>query len=333
MAQPVSVAAVALPDGLLGGLFGIVDFFSVANTLADLCDTLDGPVFDCRLVSVDGDPVVHHDRLRIDVQGDLASAAAADLVYVPALNIRRLGDLRARLAANHRIVEQLPGIHAGGTAIAASCTGSMLLAEAGLLDDREATTTWWLKGIFQRRYPRVRLRVEELVVQDDRLFTAGASSAYLNLALLLAAQFGNPQLASLCSKTLLVDPNRASQAPYAMLGSTTEHGDELVARVQFWMQTHVQSNIDLAQLAAQFAVSERTLIRRFKQAAGDTPTGYFQQVRVEAAKRLLESTELSTEAVTERVGYSDLSSFRRLFKKITRLSPGEYRRRFAQPLH
>jgi transcriptional regulator GlxA family with amidase domain len=333
MPHPVTVAAIALPDCMLGGLFGIVDFFAVANTLADMSDTLEGPVFDCRLVSVDGNPVTHSMGMHIDVKGDLAAAGEADLVYIPALNIRRLGDLRERIAANYRVVDSLPRIYADGAAIAASCTGSMLLAEAGLLDGRQATTTWWLKGIFQRRYPAVRLRIEDLVVQDERLFTAGASSAYLNLALLLAAQFGDPQLAALCSKTLLVDPNRASQAPYAMLGSTTEHGDELVARVQFWMQTHLQNSIDLGELAALFAISERTLIRRFKQATGETPTGYFQQVRVEAAKRMLESTELSTEAVTERVGYSDLSSFRRLFKKITHLSPGEYRKRFASPLH
>lgn len=333
MPPPVSVAAVASPDGLLGGLFGIVDFFSVANTLAAMSDTVQGPVFDCRLVSADGGPVAHRGGLRIDVQGDVASAAEADLVYLPALNISRLGDLRERIAANREIVGQLPRIHERGAAIAASCTASLLVAEAGLLDGREATTTWWLKGVFQRRYPRVRLRVEELVVQDGRVYTAGASSAYLSLALLLAAQFGTPQLAALCSKTLLVDPNRDAQAPYAMLGSTTEHGDELVARVQFWMQTHLQHSVDLGALAARFAVSERTLIRRFKQATGDTPTGYLQQVRVEAAKRLLETTALSAEAVTERVGYADLSSFRRLFKKITRLSPGEYRKRFAQPLH
>lgn len=324
-----------MPDGLLGGLFGIVDFFAVANTLANMSDIQQGPVFDCRLISVDGNSVDHGMGLKIDVQGDLASAGEADLVYIPALNIGRLGDLRERIAANQRIVDGLPAIYAAGSAIAASCTGSMLLAEAGLLDGRQATTTWWLKGIFQRRYPSVRLHIEDKVVQDGRLFTAGASSAYLNLALRLAAHFGDPQLATLCSKTLLVDPNRASQAPYAMLGSTTEHGDELVARVQFWMQTHLQDSVDLGELASQFAVSERTLIRRFKLATGDTPTGHFQQVRVEAAKRMLESTELTTEAVTERVGYTDLSSFRRLFKKITCLSPGEYRKRFSQsqPLH
>lgn len=333
MSPPVTVAAIALPDSLLGGLFGIVDFFNVANTLADMSDSLQAPVFDCRLYSVDGESVAHSSGLNIDVQGDLAAVDEADLLYIPAINIHRLGDLRERIAANRPLIEGLPDLYAGGTAIAASCTGAMLVAEAGLLDGRQATTTWWLKDIFQRRYPRVNLRIEDLVVQDERLYTAGAASAYLNLALLLAAQFADPQLATLCSKTLLVDPNRDSQAPYAMLGSIAQHGDELVARVQFWMQTHLQQAVDLGELAAQFAVSERTLIRRFKQATGDTPTAYLQQVRVEAAKRMLESTELSTEAVTERVGYADLSSFRRLFKRITSLSPGEYRRRFAQPLH
>ncbi len=333
MSHPVTVAAIALPDSLLGGLFGIVDFFTVANTLAGMSDSPRTPVFECRLYSVDGKPVTHGVGAQIAVQGGLEAISTADLLYIPAINIRRLGDLRERLATYRPLVEALPGLHAGGIAVAASCTASMLVAEAGLLDGKQATTTWWLKDIFQRRYPRVRLRIEDLVVQDGRLFTSGAASAYLNLALLLAAQFGDPRLATLCSKTLLIDPNRASQAPYAMLGSTTQHGDELVARVQFWMQTHMQDAADLTELAAQFSVSERTLIRRFKQATGDTPTGYLQQVRVEAAKRMLESTELSTEAVTERVGYADPSSFRRLFKRITSLSPGEYRKRFAQPLH
>ncbi len=330
MNTPVSVAALVLPGGTLGSLFELVDFFAVANTLAGMGDALEGPVFDCRLVSVDGKRVEHAMGLKLDVQGGLEVAAEADLVCLPALDIRGLGDLRRQIEANRTLVDRLEALYANGTAIAAGCTGTVLLAEAGLLNGRRATTAWWLKDIFQRRYPAVRLRIEDLVVQEERLFTAGAASAYLNLALVLAAHFGNPSLAALCSKTLLIDPNRSSQAPYTMLGPISEHGDELVARIQFWMQTNLQKNLELGGLADQFAVSERTLIRRFKHATGETPIGYLQQLRVEAAKRLLESTALSTEAVTERVGYADLSSFRRLFKRVTHLSPGEYRMRFAQ---
>src|SRR3984957_1128424 len=155
---------------------------------------------------------------------------------------------------------------------------------------------------------------------------------YLNLAVRLVERLTDSKLAMLVAKTLLIDVNRASQASYATLLDEQGHTDQLVVRAQRQMEATLQQRFRMSDLAAHLAVSERTLHRRFKQAVGDTPVGYLQTLRVEVAKRLLESGDVDLDAISERVGYGDPSTFRQLFKHKTELSPREYQRRFARSL-
>jgi transcriptional regulator GlxA family with amidase domain len=216
--------------------------------------------------------------------------------------------------------------------IASYCTGSFLLAEAGILDGRIATTHWANAVDFERRYPKVELRANEILTEQDGILCGGAVTSFQNLALRLVEMFSSAALASTTAKGMLIDANRISQASYATLLDEHGHTDRLVARAQRRMETTVRQRFQLSELAAHLGVSERTLNRRFKQALGQAPLEYLQSLRVEVAKQLLEAGRTGFDAVSERVGYGDPSTFRQLFKRKTGLSPREYQRRFAKSL-
>ena len=174
----------------------------------------------------------------------------------------------------------------------------------------------------------MKLRCDALVVRDGRILTAGAVNAHFNLALDLVAEVAGPDLALLCAKSLLVDLNRTSQLPYAVLPTHTGHADAVVLGAQQWMREHLGEGFGLPEVARAQHVSTRTLARRFHTALGTTPLVWLQRVRVETAKHLLESTGLALARVADRVGYEDVSAFRRVFRREAGVSPREYRRRF-----
>jgi transcriptional regulator GlxA family with amidase domain len=233
-------------------------------------------------------------------------------------------ELKPLLVALHRQ-------HERGALIASVCSGAFMLAESGLLDGRRATTHWALADAFRQRYPQVDLCANEVITEQKQLLCSGAVTSYLNLALRLVERFAGRSLASTCSKLLLIDMNRISQASYRELTvqDMQSHSDRLVERAQHWMEKHVHEGFRLSDLANHLTVSERTVIRRFKTAIGETPLGYLQAMRIDIAKRLLETSNLNVELIGERVGYGDLSTFRRLFKRETGVAPREYQQRFS----
>jgi transcriptional regulator GlxA family with amidase domain len=220
--------------------------------------------------------------------------------------------------------------HARGALLASYCTGSFILAEAGLLDGGVATTHWAKAKVFAKRYPEVDLRVSEILTEQNRILCSGAVTTSLNLALRLVEKFAGASVAAATGKMMLIDTNRVSQSSYASLPERDSHSEALVARAQRWMEKSLSQGFSLGELARHLAVSERTLNRRFKVAVGEAPLHYLQSLRVDVAKRLLETQGLKVDAVSERVGYADLSTFRRLFKRETGLSPREYQRRFSR---
>jgi transcriptional regulator GlxA family with amidase domain len=151
----------------------------------------------------------------------------------------------------------------------------------------------------------------------------------MNLAVYLVAKYGSPELASHCSKIFLVDSGRKVQTPYFVFTSPKKHGDEEIVKIQDWLETNFKKSVSIDTLAKVFNLGRRTLSRRFKMATGDTPLEYLQRLRIENAKRLLESSSHTFSEITWDVGYNDISSFQRLFSKATGLSPGAYRKKFS----
>lgn len=226
------------------------------------------------------------------------------------------------------VIERLRNLPAG-TLVSASCYGTFMLAESGLLDGAEATTTWWMAAEFRKRYPEVRLDADRAMVDGGRCLTAGAMTAHTDLTLHVLRRLYGASLAREVAGIMLVDGARESQRPFMALRRSFD--DPLVQRAADWMAARSGECLSAQDLAAALNVSYRTLHRRFDTGAGMAPLAYLQALRVERAKELLESTRLSLEQIIESIGYSDVSAFRRLFLRSAGLSPAQYRQRFKRP--
>ena len=324
-------------DGITAlGVAGSVDAFTAANAVwAE--NNGNGrsrtPPLQWRIESLDGKPVETASGQIVNVDGPINPRASADAIIVTgpfAVDMERFFAKRATLEP---LLAALRRQHARGTWLASYCTGSFILAEAGLLDGGVATTHWAQAKAFAKRYPDVDLRVAEILTEQNHILCSGAVTTALNLALRIVEKFAGTDVAASTARMMLIDTNRVSQQAYASAPDASPHADALVARAQRWMEKSLRQGFSLAELARHLSVSERTLNRRFKLATGQAPLQYLQSLRVAVAKRLLEGRAARVEAVAARVGYHDLSTFRRLFRRETGLSPRDYQRRFARHPH
>jgi transcriptional regulator GlxA family with amidase domain len=250
---------------------------------------------------------------------------AAKVVVVPGLAWMNEEMIRTGLARQDARAarEALQRAYAAGADIASSCSGVFLVASAGLLDNRRATTSWWLAPQFRQLFPAVSLETESMVVRDRRLVTAGASMAQLDLMLSIVARFGDAELADRCARFLLLE-QRQSQSRYMALSYLTA-GDEKVRRAECWAADRLHRPFTMADLARAAGLEERTFARRCERATGFSPVRLVQRLRVERAMELLETTRCSLEEIAHRVGYADPSTLRRLLRREAALSPREVR--------
>ena len=306
-----------------------IEALSIANFHWAIASGKDKPPFRWRTVSFDGRPVRAMGGITLVPDTSAEKLRRADLIFVPAV---RSDDPRLLDRLIHQLNGQwgpmLKDHYRRKGYLAANCSATFLLAEAGLLDGRTATTSWFLSRNFRDHYPRVRLTPEMLVTQDVRIFTAAAFSACFNLGLEIVAEFLGTRAVLTLARVMLIDANRTAQLPYTNLLYKAKHSDDLVLRAQTMLMTNLMRAPNLEKLADRLHVTSRTLARRFKKAAGETPIEFLQNARIEHAKRLLETTNVNLAQIVYRVGYEDLSSFRRLFTREMGISPRDYRRRF-----
>jgi transcriptional regulator GlxA family with amidase domain len=262
--------------------------------------------------------------LELRCAATLGEVRRSDLVVVPALD----PDVLEHLALHREVVPWLRRLHAGGADVASVCTGAFLLGEAGLLDGRAATTHWAFQDLLARRYPRTQVQAQAILVDQGRVLTAGGATSFLNLALHLIERLFGPEIARASSKMFLVDVNKAPQSAYAMFSSQKLHEDGAILRAQALIEKSPERTPLVGRLAREVAMSPRTFARRFHESTGNTPRQYIQRVKVEAAKRALETGE-RIGSVAGVVGYSDAAAFRRLFARITGLTPADYRARYG----
>lgn len=216
----------------------------------------------------------------------------------------------------------------GKAMVAASCYGTFVLAEAGLLDGKRATTTWWLEKEFRQRYPAVLLDADEALVDSGDVITAGAMTAHTDLSLHVLRRLGGVGLARGVGSIMLVDSAKSSQRPFM----TVPHSfsEPLVQKSVEWLSKRMAQPVSMRELARDMCVSYRTLNRRFLETTGLSPLSYLHGLRIECAKELLECTAQGIETITLAVGYEDISSFRRLFKRSTGITPAQYRQQFSR---
>jgi transcriptional regulator GlxA family with amidase domain len=318
----VSVVIAALSGTASIGTAGLMD----ALNKADLAQALPAGrpvrrVFDVRLAGLDTGAVSCRGGVSLHPAIAAADVIAPDLVVVPGLD----DDLASSFTENRGWVPWLARWHAAGAKIAGSCTGAFLVADAGLLNGRPATTHWMFASELRRRYPAVNVTADQMIVDTGDVITSGGATAFLNLVLYLVERFAGHDRANLAAKVLLVDGHRPSQLPYIAFGRERSHDDQLVHQVQQHIDLHLDRALRVAELASGFGLSERTLSRRFTAATGRGPRAYLQHARVQQAIRLLETTSDPVDQVRRAIGYTDPAAFRRVFKLATGLSPGRYR--------
>ena len=218
-----------------------------------------------------------------------------------------------------------------GAIVCSVCTGSMMLAEAGLLDNREATSHWSAVGTFEKCYPQVLLRPERVLVPsglEHRIVTSGGATSWTELALYLVARFCGDEEARRIAKIFLFGDRSDGQLPFAVMARPRQHSDAVIAQCQLWIADHYAAANPVAKMAEQSGLTSRTFKRRFSKATGYAPLDYLQSLRVEEAKQMLETTDNAIDDIASLVGYDDPSSFRRLFKRTTGIPPHQYRARF-----
>lgn len=300
------------------------EFFNIANGVLTRAPHLSDCRFDCQLVQL-GEQHWKQGGVQCITK---KPARQADVVFLPPAWFDTGRALHAQIERHPEILAWLRQRYAQGSIIASACTGTAWLAASGLLNQTSGTGCWWLANWYQRYTPQARVCLEKLFHIEDRIWTAAAGTAFYNVLLKLVEHFGSHELAAYLGRVTLVTPNDAPQSAFVTTPTVSNVEDAVVAKAQRWIARHEAQPITLDDMAAHCAVSSRTLVRRFKRVLGVPPLTYLQQERITRAKALLASSALALEVIMERVGYSDASSFRKLFRQHTGLTPKAYRERF-----
>ena len=324
--QAVRVCIVALPDAVISTMAGLFDVMQAAGLLG----LPDARPFEVAIVGDEAGPLLLASGLPMTVQRTVRDVAAADIVIVPSLLVPgawtpgRYPQLVAWLARMHR----------QGAVLCSACSGLFLLAETGLFDGADATVHFAYADSFEAAHPATRIHPDRVLVvagARDELVSCGASTTWHDMAMYLIARFAGSIVAQEVARRFALVWHQDSLAPYIVFEGRRGHGDAAVERAQAWLAQHFSVADPIAQAGEQAGLAERTFKRRFAQATGMAPLAYVQRLRIEAAKQQLERGDTPVDDIGWRVGYEDPAFFRRLFKRLTGLTPGDYRRRFSIP--
>jgi transcriptional regulator GlxA family with amidase domain len=326
------VGILAMEGCMLSSIATPSDCLRVAQTLSGIRAPNSGLKLETVLFGARG-----QERIRTSTGFEIGGLVAApddiDLLLLPGIMHSSPHDLATRIAAMDTEIEMVRSMHLRGIEIAGTCSGSFLLAQTGLLDGRRATCSWWLAAAYRERFPRVLLEADAMVVEDGGFFTAGGASSVQSLMMRLIARVGGTELAQQTSRMLLIDMERQSQAPYVSEALMAKPRSSLSEKAERFLNHELHREISVAELADHCGTSERSLLRHFRSHLGVSPLAHIQRLRVERAKALLETTHLSFDEIVERCGYSDSASFRKLFKRATAITPGDYRERYRLRPH
>ena len=317
----------ALEGGMLSSIASSGDMLKVAQRLAEIRDPANGPRFESVVISARGATTMRT-ATGLELSGLEPPPERLDVLLVPGVIYSSAGELYRHVHELAPELELIRALHLRGVRIAASCSGTFLLAATGLLDGHRATTSWWLAAAFRQRFPKVQLEPDAIVMEDGEFFTTGGASAIQSLVLRLIEQGGGRELAQQAARMMLIDPDRQSQAPYVSAALMEKPRSSLSEKAEKFLQRELHHELTVSSLAKHVGTSERSLLRHFKSQYGASPLAHIQHLRVERAKAMLEATHLSFDEIVERCGYTDVSSFRKLFKRATTLTPVDYRERF-----
>ncbi|WP_295120006.1 GlxA family transcriptional regulator [uncultured Chitinophaga sp.] len=286
------------------------------------------PLFKVQLVGITPETTLGKGLFTIKPELSIKDPMRADLVVIPATH----GDMKEVIAANQDFIPWIVKQYAGGAEVVSLCIGAFILASTGLLNGKSCTTHWLAAGEFREMFPEVKLQPYKVLTDESGIYTSGGAYSSLNLILYLVEKYAGRNMALLSSKMFEIDIDRNSQSPFIIFKGQKEHEDEPIKKAQEFIEQNFSEKITVDQLASAFALGRRNLERRFKKATSNTVVEYIQRVKIEAAKLNLESGRDNVNEVMYKVGYTDPKAFRITFKRITGLSPVQYRAKYNREI-
>ncbi|HZB15400.1 MAG TPA: helix-turn-helix domain-containing protein [Chryseolinea sp.] len=284
------------------------------------------PVFNVQLVGLTKEVKLHKGSYTVHTDILIDDVKKTDLIFVPAL----IGDLKPALERNSDFIPWIIKQYRQGSEVASLCIGAFLLASTGLLNGKKCSTHWKYANLFRTMFPEVDLVDDRIITEEQRLYSSGGANSYWNLLLYLLEKHTDREIAIVASKVFAVEIDRKSQSPFIMFNGQKAHEDEHVKKAQEFIENNFSDRISVENLALKFAIGKRNFERRFKKATNNTPVEYMQRVKIEAAKKSFETSRKNVNEVMYDVGYTDTKAFRTVFKKITGLSPIDYRNKYGK---
>ncbi len=247
-----------------------------------------------------------------------------DLIIIPSVN----HNYDVAVKGNGELIKWIAQQYKNGAEVASICSGAFILASTGILDGRRCSTHWSVAENFRQLFPKVRVQTDKLITDENGIYTNGGAYSFLNLMIYLVEKYYDRQTAIFCSKVFQIEMDRNSQSPFTIFTAQKAHGDEMVQEAQVYIESKLHEQISIEKLSAHLAVGRRNFDRRFIKATGNTPIEYSQRVKIESAKKAMENSRKTINEIMYEVGYSDVKAFREVFRKITGMSPLEYRNRY-----
>ena len=281
-------------------------------------------LFNVQLVGVDKEAQVYDRLFKVTPDILIGDVTKTDLIIIPAID----GSMSSAIENNQAFIPWIAEQYKNGAEVASLCVGAFLLASTGLLKGKKCSTHWVAANEFKRMFPDVNLVAEKIITDENGIYCSGGAYSILNLVLYLVEKYAGRSMAVLCAKVFEIEIERGSQSQFIIFNGQKEHEDEHIKKAQHFIEQNFQKRITVDELASMLALSRRNLERRFKKATANTTVEYIQRVKIEAAKMSLESSRENVNEVMYKVGYTDSKAFRTTFKKITGLSPLQYRSKF-----
>jgi len=315
------ITIIVTKGAILGNIEGPRQLFTEANQF--LVSNEKQPLFEIQLAGLSKESLLN-DGLYTIATDPIKNIKKADLIIIPAM----YGNLQKAVEDNKEFIPWIIKHYKSNAEVACLCLGAFLLASTGLLKGKKCATHWLAANEFRKMFPDVNLVEDKIITDENGIYSSGGAYSSLNLILYLIEKYAGRDAAIFCSKAFQIDIQRDSQSPFMIFKGQKEHEDEPIKKAQEFIENNFQNKITVDQLASMIAVSRRNLERRFKKATANTVVEYIQRVKIEAAKLSLESSRENVNEVMYNVGYSDPKAFRTTFRKITGLSPIQYRNKY-----
>src|ERR1700733_7533308 len=320
--------AILVPNSpcIISSVIGAYKVFTTVNQTLEMHGKR--AFFDIKMVGLSDETGLYDGLFLVRPEVLAKNPQKTALVVIPAFN----GDIQVCLKLNQEYIPWIIDQYKQGAEVASLCTGAFLLASTGLLKGKKCSTHWLAGNAFRQAFPDVKLQPEKIITDELGMYSSGGAYSFLNLMIYLVEKFCGREMAVYCSKLLEIEIERKSQSPFAIFMGQKTHEDEPIKKAQVFMENNVSNKVSVDQLSDMFAISRRNFERRFKKATSNTPVEYLQRVKIEAAKKSLESNRENVNEVMYSVGYSDSKAFRTMFKKITGLSPVSYRNKYNREM-